>query len=650
MSKYLSRTSIQVAIILIATVLAYINILGNNFVWDDTGFIKQWELPRQITNLPKFFDGSAPIGFEGVYRPIKIVILSLNLQIFGNNNALMFHLQGIIIHCLITVLTYFIVKKITGSQYLPFFVSLLFGISAVHVESVSFATASLDLYGILFIFISYWLFLKYKNSNKSKLFWSSVAFAILGYFSNELNLSFFLLIVLSDYFLFKNRVSKYSKQLIYLAYFLPTLVYFIVRFFILDIVSRKPFVLDQLIPTLLIMGKVVVYYFLALLSPFSLNIIPNIGKYPGLWGNKELIAGQSFFDPLSLLGFSLVILSVLFFLILRNKQSLISFSIGWILITFLPFTNIFPVGIYYSERYLYLLSFGFYLLLGILFAYLLSLFPKQIIKRDLIRIVLASIFLIFFALTFNRTFVWRNDLALFTDTASKSTNNSDVINNLGISYVSAGKVDKAILVFQRAVSLNPKNGNYYENLGNAYYAKGDLDKALKFWQKANQLDPKNEFFATKLIQHYYEQKQYEKALVLLNTVNFKEYRYLKHYFLGKIYLAKNDLKLAKIELDHSMDFKEYAPAFVGLAEIYLKQKEYTLAEEMVNKALGRTKNVGAYSVLAKIYIDQGKFDLALASIDKALALDPEDLESIEIKNSIQGYFQDNLLQFLQKYP
>ena len=58
------------------------------------------------------------------------------------------------------------------------------------------------------------------------------------------------------------------------------------------------------------------------------------------------------------------------------------------------------------------------------------------------------------------------------------------VNNYGYQLLGEGKVDSAIVVFQKNVKDHPRSWNVYDSLGEAYAAKGDKKKAREQYGKA----------------------------------------------------------------------------------------------------------------------------------------------------------------------
>lgn len=68
--------------------------------------------------------------------------------------------------------------------------------------------------------------------------------------------------------------------------------------------------------------------------------------------------------------------------------------------------------------------------------------------------------------------------------------NPNALNYLGYSYADKGvRLDEAIVLLRKALSLKPNDGFISDSLGWAYYQSGDLDQALALIQKANGIVP-----------------------------------------------------------------------------------------------------------------------------------------------------------------
>ncbi|MBV8279386.1 MAG: tetratricopeptide repeat protein [Verrucomicrobia bacterium] len=104
--------------------------------------------------------------------------------------------------------------------------------------------------------------------------------------------------------------------------------------------------------------------------------------------------------------------------------------------------------------------------------------------------VCAGLLLLLGIATWQRTWVFNNEEALWTDAVSKNPNCWAGHYNLGFVFLQKGQVDKAVERFQKALEINPDLKEAHNNLGSALLKKGQVDQAVAQFQKALEIDPR----------------------------------------------------------------------------------------------------------------------------------------------------------------
>jgi superkiller protein 3 len=66
-------------------------------------------------------------------------------------------------------------------------------------------------------------------------------------------------------------------------------------------------------------------------------------------------------------------------------------------------------------------------------------------------------------------------------------NYTEAYNNIGLALYKMGRVDEAIIQYQKAVATDPNYAEAYYNLGLALYKMGRVDEAIASAQRALQL-------------------------------------------------------------------------------------------------------------------------------------------------------------------
>ncbi len=93
--------------------------------------------------------------------------------------------------------------------------------------------------------------------------------------------------------------------------------------------------------------------------------------------------------------------------------------------------------------------------------------------------------------TYERNFVWKDDLSLWSDIAEKSPDKARVYNYMGLAYHKVGDLDNAILQYKKGLSLNPFEIEAHINLGVSYFHKGLVDKAITHFKHVLEINPNN---------------------------------------------------------------------------------------------------------------------------------------------------------------
>jgi tetratricopeptide (TPR) repeat protein len=93
------------------------------------------------------------------------------------------------------------------------------------------------------------------------------------------------------------------------------------------------------------------------------------------------------------------------------------------------------------------------------------------------------------SLTWNRGWVFRDQISLWTDTLGKNPACVIGYNNLGFQLAMRGEEDAAIAQYRHALALDPRNALAYSNLGAALTEKNEPGAALAACRKAVELDP-----------------------------------------------------------------------------------------------------------------------------------------------------------------
>ena len=191
---------------------------------------------------------------------------------------------------------------------------------------------------------------------------------------------------------------------------------------------------------------------------------------------------------------------------------------------------------------------------------------------------------------------------------------ADHHNNLGVDYLEAKDLERAIFELEKAVTINPESLEAHISLGAVYLTKamlgGNFDPVFAEFNRALEIYP--QFAAGRYclgVAYFEKGKQEEepdksvsfhRAVLEFKTaiVLFPNYA-RAHYSLGVVYGAQGELDLAEEELLRSTELDpSFGQAYRDLGNIYIQK-------DLLVKALG------AFTIAVRLEPDNAEFHLNL---------------------------------------
>ncbi len=281
----------------------------------------------------------------GWYRPVFELFIALCSLVFYFQ-AIGYHIVILFLYLIVLFLIgkiSFLVTKESGIGFLSAFV---FGLLSIHSETVLWISASNEIISAFFMLSSYYFYLLFKKSvNKIFSYSCSLIFMVAALSTKETAMFFPLIILLTEYFVFKERDKRITFSLLYITPFLfIQLFYFIIR-----INAGFPYEISF---TSIKVFYVIIFYLVVIVfsMPDNYGHLSSIN----LWKYEPLF-------PITIVLFSFVSLSGLFCIFIKYSgvkhlskyNKLIKLSIGWILISLLPVLQ------FASARTAFLMSIGY---------------------------------------------------------------------------------------------------------------------------------------------------------------------------------------------------------------------------------------------------------------------------------------------------
>ncbi len=536
-------------ILLVLPILLYAGTLRFGYVLDDTLVLSENKFVQQGTKgIAGIFGNEALVGFLGEnhdivvgarYRPLSLVTFAIEHQVFGASpgishfiNALLYALTALLIFRLLSLV---LPAKAAGPWYLglPFVAALLFALHPIHTEVVANIKGRDEIMALLLALAAAYYVLRAIYDQKPWLTIVAGALFLLAILSKENAITFIIVVPLLVFAFTKTSLRQMVMAMIPLT--IATVVYVFIRLsavgYLLDggqeitDLMNNPFVDAKGSQQSATISMTLVWYLKLLIFPHPLTHDYYPYHVPLVtWGDWRAIMGLV--THLGLVGLGIWT---------WRKDRLVSVAIWYYLATLSVVSNIFfPLSLFMNERFLYMPSVAFCLVLA---WFLSQKLPRWMAAQPKVARVLALSLLgvlgLGYALrTVTRVPAWENTYTLNAASIEVSSESAYSNQYYGYSlYKMADKeenpiekkklLDAALPYIDRALEIFPK---YPEALG----TKTGI--MVTYFQMDNQIAPLLKWFE-------YVQKNRPISYidtVLKDLVAFGQHRVELNYFLQEV--------------------------------------------------------------------------------------------------------------------
>lgn len=229
------------------------------------------------------------------------------------------------------------------------------------------------------------------------------------------------------------------------------------------------------------------------------------------------------------------------------------------------------------------------------------------------------------AAAFNRNFVWRDPVVLWTDVVDKAPRNDLGHYNLAHAYRDKGMLDKAAREYRVTISLVPTFSSAYYNLGNIYKEQGKLTEAEKQFRLAIMHDPEKAEAYNNLGLVYLAQGRVKSAVRAFDTaVRLGPGKAEHHLNLGLALSDSGDPAGALSEFEKALRLEpDLFQAYTNMGMAYARLGRSEQAEASLRKALSiNPDDAKTHYNLGNVYGRQGMIEAAVREFRRAAELDP----------------------------
>ena len=459
-------------------IIIYSNTFRSSFQFDDNLFIIDNLSLRNPTDLLAIWN-CWPSRF------IAFFSFSLNyafhgLDVFG------YHLFNLAIHLSAGMLVWWLVMLTFSTpvmkidalyskrSLIAFFAGLLFLSHPAQTEAVTYIYQRSASLVAFFYLLCLCLYVKSRLQGKNILYVLSWLACLAAMFTKENSVTLPLALVLYEAcFLRQGWYTglKFTLPFLIILPLVPLTVFLFrpITVVTIDQVMARPVTALSYFFTQL---RVMVTYIRLLLIPFNQNIDYDYPIY------KSLLAAPV------LAGLSVLSLIVIAAVRLLRRHRIVTFSICWCFLTLLLESSFLPITDVIFEHRLYLPMAGY----SIIIVYSVFYFFRSR-AAGLAAAVLLAVITCYSIVTYNRNFVWRDQVTLWADAVNKAPEKARPHNHLGFAYTNFGDYDAAISECSRAIGLNRNYASAYYNRGNAYFFKSINNKTGFNCRRKDELAP-----------------------------------------------------------------------------------------------------------------------------------------------------------------
>jgi tetratricopeptide (TPR) repeat protein len=538
------------------------------------------------------------------------------------------------------------------------------------VENVAYISGRKDVLCTLFYFLAFLFFVRYRKRGGIGSLLLIFPFYLLALGSKEMAVTLPAVFFLYDTVahlgeqgrytppLFRNVVRALREALrqypLFYTFLLSvSLAFLIYWIFFLGGSRGMQYHGESVYTNFITVPRVVFHYVKLLLFPVRLSADYSRAAFPlseSIWEGPVLL--------------SLIALSCVVFLLWRSlaRHKWIAFGGFWFFITLLPVCQIVPHHELMAERFLYLPSFGFCLIAGLLLERTFLSKRTSHLAAGAFLVVL----LVFSWRAAERNKDWKNELTLWEETVRAVPSCARALSNLGGAYHRLGRDDEATLLVKKALEIRPGYALAYNNLGTILASQHAYEDAIKAYETAVEMDSSHPdiwnnlgtvllslgrieeaqrcFWSAQEAKPGLPQTQYNIGTSYLRDGHVDwAIEWLKlvarpslswpeaHYNLGIAYLKKGSFEEAAHCFREALRLRPgFAEAHNNLGEAYVKKGDYEQARRQFRLALALNQDLAeAHEGLGRVFLGMGLADEAREAFEKALHLKPDMEEAQE---------------------
>jgi protein O-mannosyl-transferase len=596
-----------VALALIAiTLTAYYPIRHGEFInYDDMAYVYNNHRVQQGLTA-----GNVAWAFKTTdlanWHPLTWLSHMADVQLFGTNPA-GHHATSFFLHLINVLLLFWVLCRMSGLIWRGAFVSAVFAVHPLNVESVAWVSERKNVLSTLFALLTVWAYVTYTRKGGRRRYLLVVVLFVVGLLTKPMLVTLPFVLLLLDFWplgrtsetgraeeshaprrrrLFKLALEKAPLFALSIVSSLITLKAsasggamapvsgVAIRYRLTNAVTSYAAYLYQLVwPTRL--------------APFY--------PHPG-----------AFTPPRQVMLATLVLVAVTSLVVWRRRSSRY-LAVGWLwyLVTLLPVIGLIQVGMQArADRYVYVPMIG----ILITAAWGAAQAARRLPRRDywLGGAAVCVLVVLTFAARRQVTY-WQSSEALWSHAIQVTDNNFVAHTNLAMALNLRERYDEAIEHCNTSLEIAPNDSLTYATLGEALSKKGRPEEGIPHLYKALRLTADRETAVA-------AQRALGEAMVKVGN----DEKAIHHFSQA-------------LRLDPLL-----APVYADLGALFYKSSQFERAVSHYRRAAQLAPSADSYNKLASVLRERGRLQEAAASYREALKLEPGSVETQKGLASLEG--------------
>lgn len=429
-------------------------LLGNNHIRDGLS----------LTGIGWAFTSS----YAANWFPVTWLSHMLDFQLFGADSG-WHHVANLMIHAVSALLLFALLRRMTGRLWESAFVSFVFALHPLHVESVAWVSERKDVLGAFFWFLTTWLYLDYVDKPDKRRYLLAFAAYCLGLMSKQMLVTLPFTLLLLDYWpLVRPKTTRVLLEKI--PYFAASVAASTIAY---QVQHQAGAVLaSDTLPIATRAANAVVSY------------ISYLGQFFWPVGLAVFYPYPPSIPAWQVIGCATGLLAITGLALLRPYLTVGWF---WYLGTLVPVIGIVQIGMQAkADRYTYIPMVGVSMMLAWGVAEIMARWPKT---KSPLQVASAAVCLVWLAITWTQVPYWRNSVPLFEHAIATTENNFIAHLNLGVVLAEQGRANDALRHLYTAVEEKPGHADAHDTLGALLGQMGRTADAAEQFQQAIRLQP-----------------------------------------------------------------------------------------------------------------------------------------------------------------